>query len=68
MPILTDEDLMPFGRFEGQEMVKVPAWYLIVLYEDGNITDKDVLRYIKSNMASLKLEIKNIGIYGIKWR
>lgn len=59
---------MPWGRFEGIEMSDVPAWYLIVLYEDGNIQDKRVLRYIKSNMESLKLEIKNIGIYGIKWR
>lgn len=40
---LTDNDLMPFGKFKGIKMANVPASYLVYLYsnglEAGNVKD-----------------------------
>lgn len=55
--ILTDESQMPYGKYQGIKMEKVPAPYLIWLYENKKCTPL-VSQYIESNMETLKLEIK----------
>ena len=35
MTKLTDNDLMPFGKFKGQAMCNVPSWYLLWLNKQG---------------------------------
>jgi len=55
--ILDDNSLMPFGKYEGCKMQDVPATYLKWLY-DNNKASKPVRRYIKENLETIKLEIK----------
>jgi uncharacterized protein (DUF3820 family) len=55
---LTDKSKMPFGKYEGVEMVNVPAEYLLWIFEN-NKCSKEVAFYIKENLESLKLEIGN---------
>lgn len=35
MAALTDSDLMPFGTHKGKPLEKVPAGYLLWLWDDG---------------------------------
>ncbi|NDV94841.1 hypothetical protein D0T84_07905 [Dysgonomonas sp. 521] len=55
--VLSDESLMPFGKYKGKEMANVPASYLIWIYDNNKCTP-DVANYIEDNMDALKLEIK----------
>ena len=55
---LTDESIMPFGRYKGDRLKTIPASYLIWLYEN-NKCNKDLNDYIEDNLDVLKLEIKN---------
>ena len=55
---LTDESIMPFGKYQGKKMANVPAHYLIWLY-DNNKCNKEVRTYIVDNLDVLKVEIKN---------
>lgn len=60
MSALTDDSLMPFGKFKGAAMIAVPASYLHWLWTNGKSqcpagTD-DVADYIRTNLASLKLD------------
>jgi len=64
--MLTDEHIMPFGKYKGQKMLDVPASYLHWLWTNGKQqcpegTD-DVANYIRKNMASLKLDHRD-GIW-----
>lgn len=54
--ILTDESLMPWGKYQGDKMINVPASYLIWLY-DNNISG-DVKAYIKDNYDVLNEEVR----------
>jgi len=56
MDALTDKSLMPFGKYKGTEMEKVPAGYLIWIYENNKCTD-EVKEYIEDNMDVLKMEL-----------
>jgi uncharacterized protein (DUF3820 family) len=60
MQRLTDESLMPWGKYKGYKMENVPASYLIHLYEE-NKCDKQVKDYILENLDFLKLEVKQNG-------
>lgn len=58
--MMNDKSLMPFGKYKGQPMIKVPASYLLWLYDQkyNSVTAREVNDYIKENMDALKLEIK----------
>jgi uncharacterized protein (DUF3820 family) len=57
---LEDTDLMPWGKYKGQEMQDVPATYLIWLLENEKCSG-DVKNYILENKEVLELEIKQNG-------
>jgi uncharacterized protein (DUF3820 family) len=54
---LTDESPMPYGKHKDKRMDKVPAHYLIWLY-DNDKASKPVREYIEENMDVLNHEIK----------
>jgi len=56
MAELTDESLMPWGKYKGDKMINVPASYLVWLYEN-NKCDRLVKEYIKDNYDVLMNEI-----------
>ena len=45
--------IMPFGKHEGTEISKVPAKYLIYLFEH-NMCYSETRQYIKENIVRLK--------------
>jgi hypothetical protein len=60
---LNDNSPMPFGKYKGQEMQKVPASYLLWLYSEWTDSrfekaNKDVKEYIEDNFDVLREEIK----------
>jgi uncharacterized protein (DUF3820 family) len=55
MEKLTDESIMPFGKYKGYSMENVPASYLIWLYENDKCNNQ-VRDYIKENLDFLILE------------
>ena len=52
-----DEDLIPFGKYKGMQMINVPASYLLWLYE--TIDAGSVKEYIENNLDVLKQEVKD---------
>lgn len=57
MANLADESLMPWGKYQGDKMINVPASYLIWLY-DNNKCSGDVKAYIKDNYDVLNEEVR----------
>ena len=57
MANLTDESPMPWGKYQGDKMINVPASYLIWLY-DNNKCSGDVKAYIKDNYDVLNEEVR----------
>lgn len=57
IPELTDNSLMPFGKYKGQKMANVPASYLLWAFDNLNLQD-NVKQYIKKNRDALEAEIK----------
>lgn len=55
--MLTDNDLMPFGKYKGEKLANVPASYLLWLY-DNNKCNKYLREYIEDNMDVLNEEVK----------
>lgn len=55
---MTDEDLMPFGKYKGNKMANVPANYLLWLYDMDKCYGV-VKSYVKENEDVLRLEVKN---------
>lgn len=61
---LTDNDIMPFGKYRGEAMANVPASHLLWLKEkfekDGAYgrDGKLVNQYIKDNLEVLQIEIQ----------
>ena len=54
---LTDNDLMPFGKYMGERMEDVPADYLHWLWTQCNFRkESPVGWYIQDNLNSLKLD------------
>jgi hypothetical protein len=71
MKPLADTDPMPFGRYKGQPIGKVPAYYLHWFWSENQIgsahrdpayADSPVMDYIKRNVVALKKEYPN-GIW-----
>lgn len=54
---MEDNDLMPWGKYQGTKMLDVPASYLIWIYENNKCSG-DVKKYIEENMQCLKDELK----------
>lgn len=57
MENMTDETLMPWGKFKGIKMANVPSYYLKWIY-DNNKGDAAVRGYIESNMDAILKDIK----------
>ncbi|HBD93528.1 MAG TPA: hypothetical protein DC057_05090 [Spirochaetia bacterium] len=57
--MLTDNDLMPFGKYKGEKMVNVPATYL--LFMKDKIKNKKILEYIEDNIDVLDFEVNSIN-------
>lgn len=55
--VLTDEDIMPYGKHQGERMANVPPDYLIWLYEN-NKCGRDVRQYIEDNLEVIREEVK----------
>lgn len=67
MSELTDQSPMPFGKYKGDPMEKVPASYLHYLHttgihEDAREDRKAVSGYILRNKSALETEYKD-GIW-----
>lgn len=57
---LTDEDPMPYGKYEGKPMKDLDASYLIWLKRNGKVT-APVMKYILDNDKRLKSELGGLG-------
>jgi uncharacterized protein (DUF3820 family) len=53
---MTDESIMPFGKYKGEKLANVPPDYLIWLY-DNNKCFGEIKKYIADNMDVLTSEI-----------
>lgn len=65
LSILTDNSVMPFGKFTGEKMANVPYWHLLWLHKDqgGYVSSMrkqhpEVFTYIEENLDSLLSEKK----------
>lgn len=58
MKPLTDLSPMPFGKYKGEPMQDIPAYYLHYLWTNGKKEDKlcPVADYIRRNITALKQE------------
>lgn len=54
---LKDSDPMPMGKHKGTIMEKVPAKYLLYMYENMDVRE-DVKQYIESNLDVIKQQAK----------
>ena len=52
---MSDQDLMPFGKYKGEKMEKVPASYLLWL-RDQHCSHLEVSNYIEENFTVLLAE------------
>lgn len=53
---MTDDSLMPYGKFKGDKMANVPADYLLWLLHNDKCSG-DVKNYILENKTVLESEI-----------
>lgn len=58
---LTDQSLMPFGKYAGAKMEEVPAKYLLWLWDNGvhQEAGRDLHNYIKESFSALETECKD---------
>lgn len=54
--MITDESVMPYGKYKGKQMADVPAEYLQWLFDNGKCSP-DVKRYIENNIDVLESQI-----------
>ena len=47
----TDETLMPWGKYKGEKLANIPAWYLLGIKERGTGSKE-----LEDNLEILKLE------------
>lgn len=50
-----DHSVMPFGKFKGKQLINVPAFYLLWLYNEG-CGHAGIKKYIIENLNSLRKE------------
>lgn len=53
--MLSDQDLMSFGKHKGEKMEDVPASYLLWLWNEG-ISHQGVKEYITESFSALEKE------------
>jgi uncharacterized protein (DUF3820 family) len=53
---MTDESIMPIGKYKGQKMANVPSEYLLWLLENGN-TYGNLKAYLLENKEIFEAEI-----------
>lgn len=53
---MTDNDLMPFGKYKGTKMANVPAHYLLHLFNNCDWLSGKVKSYIVDNLEELRSE------------
>ena len=60
MEALTDDSLMPFGKYEGQKMATVPDRYLLWIYNNTqrNQQNKTVFAYIEENFNVIETNVQ----------
>jgi hypothetical protein len=58
VPALTDNDLMPFGKYKGKALINIPAPYLIYIYENNMVSHGGVRKYIIANEDVLRKQAK----------
>jgi uncharacterized protein (DUF3820 family) len=51
----TDITPMPFGKYQGKALIKVPAHYLLWLFNEG-CDHPQLKKYITENLDALKKE------------
>lgn len=62
---LTDESLMPWGKFKGEKMIDVPTWYLDWLYGEmvekgyNSTSSRELKIYIDENRDVINKQLKN---------
>lgn len=69
MEALTDDSIMPFGKFKGKIMEDIPAWYLLGMkpklettnYSGSN--NERVLNYINENIKVLDKQKGEEDVY-----
>jgi len=54
---MTNESIMPIGKYRGEKMANVPPEYLLWMYENTNIIYDELKQYIKDNLDIIKSEI-----------
>lgn len=62
--MMTDNSIMPFGKFKGEKLANVPHWYLIWLHKE-NKAFGDLKKYIDENLQVLEEEAKRTKNF--KW-
>ena len=60
---MTDNDLMPWGKYKGKKMINVPASYLLWLWDEWGLQKSGELHrqlreYVRDNLQALRKEIK----------
>lgn len=53
---MTDNSVMPYGKYKGVKIANIPADYLIWIFENNKCTP-EVAKYIGENIDVLKTEI-----------
>lgn len=53
---MTDDSIMPIGKYKGEKLANVPPDYLLWLYENGSIYG-ELKQYIADNLEVIKSEI-----------
>ena len=52
---MDDNTLMTFGKYKGQKLANVPAWYLLGSLEKGWLSG-ELKQYVKDNFQDLIIE------------
>jgi uncharacterized protein (DUF3820 family) len=55
---MTDNSIMPWGKYAGEKLCNIPASYLIWLYENNKCYG-EIKKYIEDNLDDLKNEQNN---------
>ena len=54
---LEDDSPMPFGKHKGEQMEDVPGNYLMYLFKETSLKNKDVKDYIEENYDIIVTEL-----------
>lgn len=57
MEKITDNSLMPYGKYKGKKMANIPASYLLWMYRNDKLF-KALEVYVEENMDALEKEEK----------